>query len=140
VFRDAPPPVRAAFWSLAIVVLIGVANLLFTVVAGGTPGFGMVFFALTIFAALGVRHVAEGRSSGRVLVTVLGILLVLYRLAFVALLLAPASVGLPGWVIGVTVAQLLVETALIVAALVLLYRPEVSAHLRGTGMEERPSG
>jgi len=138
--RDALPPVRAAFWSLALVVLIGAVNLLLTVVSGGMPGLGVVFFALAIFAVMGVRRVAEGHPRGRMLVTVLGVILVVYRLFGAFLLLGFANAGLPGWVVGVTVAQLLIEIVLIVAAMVLLFRPEVSAHLRAAGMKERPSG
>lgn len=138
--RDALPPVRAAFWSLAIVALIGLVNLALTVVWGGVPGLGVVFFALAIFAVLGVRRVAEGHPRGRMLVTVLGVILVVYRLFVSYLLLGLPNDGLPGWAVGVTVAQLVLEIVLIIAALVLLFRPEVSAHLRAAGMKDRPSG
>jgi len=139
-FRDAPRPVRVAFWSLAIVVLLGAVNLLLTVVWGGVPSLGVVFFALAIFAALGVRRVAEGHPNGRMLVTVLGVILVVYRFFVSYLLLGLPNGALPGWAVGVTVAQLVLEVVLIVAALVLLFRPEVSAFLRAAGMKDRPSG
>jgi hypothetical protein len=129
VFRAAPAPVRPAFWALTIVVAIGLVNLLLTVLGGGAPGgIGIVFFLLLLVAVFGVRLVAEGRPGGRVLATILGAVLVVYRLAFAVLVVA-MSAALPGWALAVTLAQLLVEVVLIVAALVLLHRPEVSAHL-----------
>lgn len=140
VFRAAPQPVRFAFWSLAIVVLIGALNLLLGVVWGGTPGIGVVFFALAIFAVLGVRRVAEGHANARMLVTVIGLILAAYRLFVSALLLGLPNAGSPGWAVGVAVAQLVLEVVLIVAALVLLFRPEVSAYVRAAGMKDRPTG
>lgn len=127
--QNAPRPLRGAFWSLVIVMVLGVLGLLFTALQGGIPGVGLVFLAISVIAVVGVRQTAEGRPNWRVVSTALGVILVLYRSFIVYLLVGFDNSGLPTATIVVWVAQLTVEVVLIITAIVLMYRPEVNAFL-----------
>lgn len=125
--RSAPAPIRAAALCLAIVVALGIIALIMVLVQGGTTGFGLVSFVLAAFALLNVRRVGEGNATARVIATLLCVVLIVFRVAFLYLITASgidiAELALP-------IAQLGLEILLIVAAIVLLYRPAVSAHLQ----------
>jgi hypothetical protein len=127
--RGTPAPVRAAGICIAIVVALGILSLVMVLVQGGTVGFGVVAFVLAAFALLNVRRVAEGNSAARVIATVICVVLIVYRVAFLYLLLGFENT-FDGGVITLVVVQLVPEVLLLAAAVVLLYRPAVTALLK----------
>ncbi len=125
--RSAPAPVRTAALCLAIVIALGIISLIMVLVQGGTTGFGLIGFVLAAFALLNIRRVGEGLSTARVIATLLCVVLIVFRAAFLYLLTTfdvdAADLALP-------IGQMVLEILLLVAAVVLLFRPAVTAHLK----------
>ncbi len=116
VVRPAPPQeVEIAFWLLVLAAVLG----MFTLAASGAAN-GLIAGPLVVFAVMG----RAGHRWARVTVTVLAGLICLPQLAAIAIGTAAGTLS---------VALAAVVVLLVVAALVLLYRPGASDYYDTTG-------
>lgn len=126
-----PKAARNAFlcWmALAALVLLSfLVNLAVSIGSGGTVT-GFLGVALAAGAAFGAREMRAGKRSGRTIAAVCGAILGVFQLLGLVLILGVAS--LIGVAVIVTSVLLIgIDLALVVAGLVFMFKPEVSAFL-----------
>ncbi|MCW2632249.1 MAG: hypothetical protein JWR88_1211 [Pseudonocardia sp.] len=132
----APPGVpRAAqnaflcWMALAALVLLSfVINLAVSIGSGGTVS-GFLGVALAAGAAFGAREMRAGKRSGRTIAAVCGGVLGVFQLLGLVLILGVASL-IGGAVVLISLLLIAIALALVVAGMVFMFKPEVSAFLR----------
>jgi hypothetical protein len=127
----APRPLELSFRLWIVVVTLVVLNQVVTLIQGG--GLGVPTLALAAVIAVGAVQMRAGRNWARILTgiagCVLGILLLLVIVSFLGLL--PLLGRLPGAQAGLVIVNLLlliIVLAMIVAAIVLMFRPEANGY------------
>lgn len=132
----APPGVPKAaqnaflcWMALAALVLLSfVINLAVSIGSGGTVS-GFLGVALAAGAAFGAREMRAGKRSGRTIAAVCGGILGVFQLLGLVLILGVASL-IVGAVVLISLLLIAIALALVVAGMVFMFKPEVSAFLR----------
>ncbi len=127
----APRPVELSFRLWIVAAVLVVLNQVVTLIQGG--GVGVPVLALAAVIVIGAFLMRAGRNWARILTgiagSVLGVLLLLVIVSFASLL--PLLGRLPGETAGlviVNIGLLVVELAMIVTAIVLMFRPEANSY------------
>lgn len=110
-----------------LVLLSFVINLAMSIGSGGTFS-GFLGIALAAGAAFGAREMRAGKSSGRTIAAVCGGVLGAFQLLGLVLILGVASL-IGGAVVVISVLLIGVALGLVVAGMVFMFKPEVSAYL-----------